>query len=132
MIVLSEKNIQIEYLPQQACLIQTWNGYLSSADFRKAIDSTVEFAKKNNVAAILSNTQQQGAVKKEDSNYAASVMPELVKHGLKKMAFVLPENVFAQIAVDNFKENSKDSLIRYFASEAKAKEWIGQEQQAVV
>ncbi len=48
------------------------------------------------------------AVLKEiNSNYAVSVMSELTRLGMKKMAFILPKNIFVKMSVKNFTEDSK-------------------------
>lgn len=131
MLVFQTKNIELRYLPEHRCLLQSWQGYTNSTTFREAIDQTVEFFRQEDVSCIISDTQHQGVVKKADSDYAAAKMPELLRLGLKKMAFVLPGNVFAQIAVDNFKTKSEDSLIQYFPSLEAAKKWIEKEKVAV-
>jgi hypothetical protein len=127
--VLDEKFVTIEYDPANSLLTQTWLGFITSDNFRKAIDKTVEFSKENPVTALISDTSQLSIVRREDTEYAASVMPELIQNGLKKMAFVLSENAFAQMSVKNFESQTKgkveeNELVKHFANLTHAKSWV--------
>jgi hypothetical protein len=127
MMIAQEKNAQIEYITEQKLLIQTWNGFVTSDIFRKMIDRTVAFSRESAVETIISDTSLMSIVKKEDTEYAASVMPALIANGLKKMAFVLPENVFTQMSVKNFETRTKDKvedeMVQQFGSLQTARDW---------
>ena len=93
MIVYESQFVKIEYFEYTKQVIQRWESFISSELFRDAIDRTVEFVRTHPVLSLVSDTQKQDVVRPEDAEYAASVMPTLYKHGLKVMAFVIPENV---------------------------------------
>ncbi|MDJ1500536.1 hypothetical protein [Xanthocytophaga agilis] len=127
--ILEEKFVNIDYDAASETLIQTWLGFISSENFRNAIDKTVDISREKNVRAIISDTSQLSIVRREDTEYAASVMPELIQNGLKRMAFVLSENAFAQMSVKNFSTQTKEKveeneLVKHFASMELAKKWI--------
>ncbi len=127
--ILDEKFVTIEFEPANALLTQTWLGFITSENFRKAIDKTVEFSKENSIKALISDTSQLSIVRREDTEYAASVMPNLIQSGLRKMAFVLSENAFAQMSVKNFESQTKgkvdeNELVKHFSNMAHAKSWV--------
>lgn len=127
--VLDEKFVTIEFDPSQSLLTQTWLGFITSDNFRRAIDKTVEFSKENSVKLLISDTTQLSIVRREDTEYAASVMPELIQNGLKRMAFVLSENAFAQMSVKNFESQTKgkvdeNELVKHFSNMTHAKSWV--------
>ncbi len=124
MIVHQNSNVKIEYDSVTKRLTQTWTGFIVSKEFRIAIDKTVEFANQNPVVAIVSDTLNQGVVKPEDTEYAASVMPALFEKGLKKMAFVLPENIFTQFSLKRFASKGESELVQYFRTLGEADDWI--------
>ena len=130
MLVAEEKNAKIEYFAEQKLLIQTWSGYVSSEVFRKIIDRTVAFFAEKPVQALISDTTLMSIVKKEDTEYAAGVMPALLKNGLRKMAFVLPESSFTKLSVKNFENQAKekapveDELVKNFGNLKTAREWV--------
>lgn len=124
MIVHQNSNVKIEYDQANKRLTPTWTGFISSREFRVAIDKTLEFALKNQVVTIISDTLNQGVVKPEDTEYAAGIMPELFKKGLRKMAFVIPENIFTQLSLKKFADKERNENVQYFKSIADANSWL--------
>jgi len=120
-------NCEIEYLEDIQCVIQHWSTYSGSANFREANNKTVDiFKTKKRVTKIISDSLVLGVVKKEDTDWVAEdINPVLIKLGLKKIAFIVPDSVFAQIAVDNYKIEAKGALaVRYFKNMPDALSWI--------
>lgn len=123
-LVLNNHNVVITYDKDKKRLYQTWIGYLSVEEFSKAIDISVECFRKYNINTILSDTTDQAVLAKEGSDYAASVMPELVKHGLKKVAFVLPKSTFTRLSVENFTNSTQEGYVGHFFSRQEAEDWL--------
>ena len=124
MVVHQNENIRITFDEEKKRLVQEWNGFAPSGVFREAIDQTVDFIKKNNVTTVLSDALNQSVVNSEDAEYAASVLPTMARNGMKAMAFVVPENVFAQFALDKFSKNVEGAPTQYFKSIKKAEQWL--------
>jgi hypothetical protein len=126
MIVHQTTNVKIEYNSLAKQLTQTWFNFVPSDEFRKAIDFTVEYVKNNDVLSILSDTLKQRAVKPEDSEYAASVMPVLFNSGLLAMAFLIPEDIFTKMALKKFAdiEIQRQHNVEYFFDLNEAQSWI--------
>lgn len=122
--VYKKENINIRYLNRYKLLIQTWTKFVKSEDFRQAIDFTVEFATQNQVNYIISDALKQAAIRPEDSAYAASVMPELVKSGLIAFAFVIPEDIFTKLALKKFSDMEGTDHVQYFWEFEEALTWI--------
>ena len=125
MLIYDTSNVEISYDPNKQQVIQTWNEFVPSEIFREAIDKTVEFVANNSVSSIISDTLKQRAVKLEDSDYAASVVPILFESGLKAMAFVIPENIFTKMALKKFADVEKpNNDVQYFTNMDEAIEWV--------
>ena len=126
--LIKKPYVTIERDDQLKCLIQTWKGFAKSENFREAITQSLEIIKKGGLDKIISNTKDFALVKKEDTDWVAQVItPQMVKHGLRYMAFIVPTNVFTQITVDNFKEKADAVVkIRYFDQVEAAKEWMAE------
>lgn len=126
MIVLNKPYVTIERDDEMKCLIQTWKGFAKSNEFRAAINDSLAFFVKGGIDKIISDTKEFSLVKKEDTDWVAQVItPQMVQHGLRYMAFVVPKNVFTKISVDNFKEGANSVVsIRYFDEVALAKQWL--------
>ena len=128
MLLVEEPFVTIERDDQLSCLIQTWKGFAKSEDFRAAINESLEVFKKGGLNKIISNTKEAGLVKKEDTDWVAQVVtPQMVQHGLRYMAFVVPTNVFTQFSVDNFKEGASGVVkIKYFDNAESAYQWLSE------
>lgn len=127
MAVLFEKPyLTIIYDEELNCIQQNWKGFAKSQDFREGILKSLQFFKDKKADKILSNTKELSIVKKEDTDWVAKdITPALVSNGMKKMAFIVPSNAFAQMSVNNFKEDANKIVsIRYFDDIQKAKEWM--------
>jgi hypothetical protein len=126
MIVYQTTNVKIEFNSLNKQLTQTWYNFVSSDEFRKAIDFTVDYIKNNEVKSIISDTLKQRAVKPEDSEYAASVMPVLFSSGLLAMAFLIPEDIFTKMSLKKFAdiEIQRQHNVEYFFDINEAHNWI--------
>jgi hypothetical protein len=124
MIVFNSTGILIEFDEKKQRLVQTWTGFVTSEVFRKAIDATVDFVKKNDTKSILSDTLNQKVVKPDDREYAASVTPDLFKHGVTAMAFVMPENVLTQLSLKGFAQSTSSANLNFFSNANDAHRWL--------
>ncbi|WP_224998008.1 hypothetical protein [Cesiribacter sp. SM1] len=123
-VVLDKQNVNICYDKSRKRLYQTWKGYLTVDEFVAAIDLSVEYFRQYDINTILSDTTDQAVLAKEGAEHAASVMPELIKNGLKRAAFVLPKSFFAKLAVEEFTNRTDPQLIGHFASREEAEDWL--------
>jgi hypothetical protein len=124
MIVYKTRGASFEYQSDTKILIQNWKEFITSEQFRKALDETVDFVKKNDVKAILNNTLEQSVVNKADTKYAASLMPQLFMDGIKSMAIILPEDIFTQISVKRFEVDTRGANVKMFTEVNSAMAWI--------
>ncbi len=122
--VFKNNNCTITYNNDEKLLIQTWNDFATFEIFKEAIDATVKFSSLHPVFYLLSDTTHQKVVSKQSSEYAKSIMPQLLRNGLKKMAFVLPLNVFTELGVKSFAESAKMNMLKYFSNIESANTWL--------
>ena len=126
MIVFQSQNVIIDYNSLNKQMIQIWSNFVSTLEFREAIDFTVSYVKNNEVLSIVSDTLKQMAVKPEDSEYAASTMTQLFQEGVKAMAFIIPEDIFTKMSLKKFAdlEQKKQHQVEYFLNVGEAEQWI--------
>jgi len=124
MVVHQNDKVRITFDRDKKRLKQEWNGFVPSEVFREGIDKTVEFVKAHHVETVLSDALNQNVVNSEDAEYAASVLPTMVNNGMQAMAFVVPENVFAQFALDQFSSSVEGAPTQYFKSLKEAEKWL--------
>lgn len=125
-ILFQQPYLTVEYDAANKLLIQNWKGFASSAQFREGIEKSIEIFKQKKPIRLLSNTKEGALVKKEDTDWAASyAIGQMIQHGLKSMAFVVPANVFAQMSVKNFSGQAAGTFQpQYFDNKEKAIEWL--------
>lgn len=127
MIINEFPGCTLEYNEELKCLIQKWSGFSGSENFRNTILATLNFFKENNeVLYIISDTRNHKVVVREDTNWVAQeINPLLIKNGLKKIAFLMPEVMTAKISVEKFSEKSEETLqIKHFSTMDQAINWI--------
>ena len=130
MIVDTQPYCTLEYLPEFHCLLQTWEGFARSQQFRDSIQKSLEFfqAHSHDVRSIISDTRKQEAVSKENAEWVgAEITPKLVQHGLQKMAFIAPEHIVTKWAEERFAQTAGERpQIRWFPTIDEAKTWISE------
>ncbi len=120
--------IEIFYSQDKKMLIQRWSDkYPRIEEFTEAIDKTVELCRKFRAEFILSDITVQSVVCNDGTSYAASVLPVLHKYGLKKMAFILAEDIFLRTNVKSFFKDFEVTFIKYFDEENDAIAWFNEE-----
>ena len=125
MVLFNKNYLTIEVDKNNDCLIQLWKGFATPEQFREGILKALELFKQQKVSKMISDTKDQAIVRKEETDFAVSTVPEFIKSGLKAFAFVVPTSVFTQMSLNNFKKNSDTSFaIQYFDEMKKAKDWI--------
>lgn len=124
--IFEKPYVLIEYDPQKKLLIQNWKGFATSEQFREAILKSVDVFKQKNVTRLLSNTKDFSLVKKEDTEWAATYAAgQMIQHGLKAMAFIIPSSAFSQMSVKNFSKQAVGGFQQQFFDDLdKAIEWL--------
>lgn len=125
--IVNEKNLVLEYDDDLNCIIQTWKGFFNSEFFKDGVEKTNKlFEQKKPVEKFLVDISQCSVIKKDDTDWAArTAIPKAISNGLKYYGFVLPENIFTQVSLNNFKQelNQPSLEIRIFDSIEAAKNW---------
>ena len=129
MLLYETQNCKLIYDKEKNMLHQHWIGYTRPQLFQELIDKVVEIAHKHKIAYIISDLTEAAILKQESRDYAVSVMPKLMDLGLKKMAFLLPEKIFVELAAQYFEDKSnsvisEDNLVGRFATLDNAKKWL--------
>lgn len=134
MIIYQNKSGVIEYDSITPCVTVRFEGFMNSEEFRdflnKGLDFLVsEMGKRKREILWLADTRKHEVQPARDTQWVSDVWnPKAFKAGLRHVAFVLPEKVFGQLAVNNYaKENDqKDEskmAIKMFGDPEKAKNW---------
>lgn len=109
-LLFTSRFIDIAYLKEKNCLIQTWKGYCSSEEFRDGQQKTVRFFIEKGCSNFISDTTNAGLLKKEDTDWVTeTITPQLVKGGMKDLNLVLPSSAFTKMTLMNLEKNEKEA-----------------------
>jgi hypothetical protein len=111
--LFEEKYGSLEYDSTVPCITATFNGFMSSEQFRaflnKGLDYLIEKKQLHNKILWLADTRKHVVQPDKDTTWVAeSWNPRALKGGIRHVAFVLPENVFGNASVKRYADgNSK-------------------------
>jgi len=127
--IYSTRFLEISYVPEKNCLVQTWKGFCTSEEFRAGQLKTAELFVAKRCKNFVSDAKDAGLLKKEDTDWVTEVVtPQLVKAGMSVLNLVIPESAFTKMTVMNLEKSEKDaknSGLAYFSSLESALASIG-------
>lgn len=101
----STRFVDVAYMPEKSCLIQTWKGFCTSEDFRAAQKKTVELFVEKRCKNFISDTTNASLLKKEETDWVSEVItPQLVKAGMVRLNMVLPASAFTKMTLMNLEK----------------------------
>lgn len=110
----------------------TWNGPITSAQYRNVFSKALEFLSAYNTPNWVSDISGQGHIEKEDQRWMlTTILPEAAKNGLKRIASVHPDIPDHKVKayLEEIEMNIRKFGIRYktFRSSQESVEWIQEE-----
>lgn len=120
--------LKIEVEEKAATIIMTWNGKFTSAQYREGtiacVAAVAEFKLKN----WLADTRNIDEIKAEDHNWTnENILFRISDLGMKKVAIVIPENVYNHLAISAIMVAGKNHfkfVSQYFVTKNEALEWF--------
>lgn len=131
--LLEEKFGTLEYDSTVPCVTATFNGFMSSEQFRqflnRGLDHLIEKRKSHSRILWLADTRKHVVQPDKDTKWVADEWnPRALKNGIYHIAFVLPENVFGGLSVKKYAENTErkkdEMIIQMFGDIEAAKNWF--------
>lgn len=121
----------VYYDEKTPCVVIEWAAYASSEQFHLALEKTFEayqlYRKKNKKLYWINDCRKMKIVSSEDINwFNKDLNPRLYKRGLRYMAFIMPDSIFATTAVEEYQKNTdpKQITIKNMDTMLKAKRWL--------
>lgn len=125
-------NVRIYIDNHVPCMVNEWDGFIRSVDFRDAILKLVELLGEHSpqygTLNMLADTRKLQVIAPKDLEWIQQeINPLYVKNGASYEAFVLPEDVFGQHAIDKYIEMTTSEgmfTVCNFDSLDKARTWL--------
>lgn len=131
--LFEEKYGTLEYDSTVPCITATFNGFMSSEQFRnflnRGLDLLIEKRQIHPKVLWLADTRKHVVQPDKDTKWVADEWnPRALKGGIHHVAFVLPENVFGNASVKRYADNTiqkKDEMVvQMFGDIKSAKDWF--------
>lgn len=131
--LFEEKYGTLEYDSTVPCITATFNGFMSSEQFRtfltKGLDYLIEKKQSHPRILWLADTRKHVVQPDKDTNWVAEQWnPRALQGGIHHVAFVLPENVFGNASIKRYADNTvkkKDEMeVQMFGDLNSAKQWF--------
>jgi len=109
-------------------VIWTISGFVNLNDFKEAANNTHQLRKKHNTSKQINDINNMKVLSNEIQEFIdKSYFPNAKSSGLKYFAFVVPENTFGKLSMENVNKGASEKYnmdIKYFNSQEKAIEWL--------
>lgn len=132
--LFEEKYGTLEYDSTVPCITATFNGFMSSEQFRAflttGLDHLIEKKQLHDRILWLADTTKHVVQPDKDTHWVAEVWnPRALKGGIRHVAFVLPENVFGNMSVKRYSDSNKSKQeammdVQMFGDITSAKNWF--------
>ena len=103
-------------------------GFVSFEDFKTAAEDTHKLRRKHKSNKQINDINDMKVLSNEIQSYIdKSYFPNAKESGLKHFAFVVPENTFGKLSMENVNKGASEKYdmdIKYFNSQEKAIEWL--------
>jgi hypothetical protein len=105
---------------------QGWIGYRSIEQMKDVLEGHfVKLFQENPCKSMLmEGSRMSGSFSDINNWFAMTYMPKLMNLGLKNIAVVLPENIFAQLATKDWTKKLRGFNVKTFSSLSEALTWV--------
>ena len=120
--------VKIEIDEKSSAVILHWSNEFTSEQYRQGCTSGLETVTALKLKYWLADTSKFARLQPKDQKWTSEVLfPELSRVGLKKMAVVIPEDLYSHLAISTIIVEAKDATkfdTHYFVKEEDAMAWI--------
>jgi hypothetical protein len=117
--------IELDYLKQEI-IYHGWVGYRTNEQIKQVLDNhflSIYYQHKCK-SMLIDNSKMSGSFADINDWLATYFMPKMIKAGLQNCAVVFPQNVFAQLAVEDWDKKVGGFSSRNFGSVHDALAWL--------
>ncbi|SIQ69439.1 hypothetical protein [Pontibacter lucknowensis] len=120
--------VTISYDLDKQLGMAVWNGFLSSSEFRKAVEICLDLMEEHKLLRWLGDNRKLRAIRQADQDWFVEyVMPRLAAGTLRRNASVVSEDLFNRMAVEQIikrADNLGDMAFRDFERVEAAMVWL--------
>ena len=127
-LVFNEDYLKVYYNEDLKLARAVWTGFISGNVFREAILFCQAFMEEHDIFYWLADNRKLNAIRNSDQEwFLKEIGPRMAQSSLKKMATIVAEDIFNQMAVDNLFVKGNEFIKfdnHYFKAEEDALAWL--------
>jgi hypothetical protein len=117
------------YIDKSARTVRAvWNGFLSGETLRLAVKQCLQLLTAQQPHYWLADNRKMKAIRQKDQEWMEmELVPKLVASPLRKMATLVSEDIFNQLAIENLHNKASGQIKfdhQYFKNEKVAEQWL--------
>lgn len=119
--------VTVDYDKGVNCLCVAMVGYATYEEFVGVAEYEYQMIRRYKIENLLINLKGISVYPQGGQEYIKDVwFARITGEGVRKVAFVVPEDIFGKIAMDeaHVSEMNFDLVVQYFSSDATAKDWL--------
>ncbi|PKV67306.1 hypothetical protein [Pontibacter ramchanderi] len=120
--------VTLSYDADQLLGVAVWNGFLSSSEFREAVEICLKMMDEHKLLLWLGDNRKLRAIRQADQDWFVEVaLPRLVAGTLRRNASVLSDDLFNRMAVEQIikrADNLGYMALKDFDNVAAAMDWL--------
>lgn len=122
--------VTVAYDDELSLGIATWDGFLSSSEFREAVEICLNLIDEHKPLRWLGDNRKLRAIRQADQDwFVESVLPRLASSTLRRNASIVSEDLFNKMAVEQIikrADNLGDMVLRDFDDKQAAMAWLNE------
>jgi len=126
----NQEYVQVFYDDDKKLGKAVWNGFLNSEEFRAASNACLNAIEEYQLLYWLADNRKMKAIRQHDQEwFIQQIVPRLAKSSLRKMATLVSEDLFNQMAIESLELKANDLVgfnNYHFKSEAAALAWLAE------
>jgi hypothetical protein len=110
-IYFQREYVMLFYEQEKSLAGAVWTGFMSSDEFREAITKCLALIHECEIRLWLADNRGLKAIRQADQQWMVEeAVPQLVASSLTKMASLVPDDIFGQMALNNLYSRVGDQL----------------------
>ena len=125
MIYMDESYIRLEWDATDNLVIAVWNGFFTSEQFRAALYKGLDVIAAHHATNWLADVTYAKVTTLADQDHLSYTWtPLAIERGLQRLAYVVPVDLIAQMALNRIVRQTSGVELRYFSDVAEARQWL--------
>lgn len=120
-------HLTVEWDRSLEAVVMNWHDFAKGEDFREGLEKGLELVERKGARNWLADLREMGTVSKEDQRWTNEEWhPRAFRTSLSNMAIIQPENVVANMSVENMVTEIEDAGVvsHVFDNRPEAESWL--------